>query len=129
MDDIITRVREMLVPVFGCRSADEIQPHHSLVHDLGAESLDFVEIVHLVQKRFGVALEMREIMQVGDSAKMEDLFREGRLTVQGEEILKRRFPGDSRFQAGMTKVDMFALLTVADLARIIQERSQGAPQG
>lgn len=118
-----TKVREMLLPVFGLSRIEDIQLQHSLVNDLGAESLDFVEIVHLVEKKFGVVIELREIMQLSGDQRMEDLFKDGKLTVSGEAALKERFPfGAGKVRVGMTKIDLFSLLTVGDFARIIDAR-------
>jgi acyl carrier protein len=35
------------------RSPDEVQPHSRLISDLGADSLDFVDIQFQMEKRFG----------------------------------------------------------------------------
>jgi acyl carrier protein len=124
--DVETKVRTMLLPVFGIESVDEILPSHSLVRDLGAESLDFVEIVFLVEKEFGVKLETKEIVSGGALDSAGNLFNESRLTDEGESIIRMRFPENpERFTAGMSKMDIFQTITVGDLVCIIKSKIGG----
>ena len=121
MDDIEKKLAAMLVPVLGANSADEIRPELSLVDDLGAESLDFVEITYLVKKEFKVELKVGAIVSGAASANPEELFIDGALTEAGAETISQKLPsGTKRFTAGMTKADIFSALTVADLATIIR---------
>ena len=39
------KLREILLPVLGLDEIEEVQPEHSLVKDLEADSIDFVEII------------------------------------------------------------------------------------
>jgi acyl carrier protein len=121
MDDIENKLAAMLVPVLGANSSDEIRPELSLVDDLGAESLDFVEITYLVKKEFKVELKVGAIVSGAASANPEELFIDGALTEAGAETISQKLPsGAKRFTAGMTKADIFSALTVADLATIIR---------
>lgn len=120
MNDIETKLAVMLVPVLGANSADEIKPELSLVDDLGAESLDFVEITYLVKKEFGVELKVSAIVSGAASANPEELFHDGALTDAGAAVINTKLPGRAKpFAAGMTKADIFSSLTVGDLAAII----------
>jgi acyl carrier protein len=117
------KVREMLLSVFGKESIEEVPPEATLINDLGADSLDFVEILYLVEKDFNVILTVGEIMTGGSSVNTYDLFSEGKLTDEGLTALTRDFPLNAgRFKTGMTKLELFSLLTVRDLAEIIAEK-------
>lgn len=121
--DIELKLREILLPVFGFDSIDQIQPQHSLVMDLKAESIDFVEIIYLVEQNFGVVLDAREIINGAASFKTKEIFKDGKLTAEGTELLKSKITeGASRIRVGMTKVDIFMLLTVHDLAEAIKNK-------
>ena len=121
MESVEVRVRKMLMPVFGIDTVDEISPAQSLVQDLGAESLDFVEIVFLIENEFGIKLETKELLSGG--AKDADLFDEGKLTDAGARIIHERLPDNpERFSSGMTKMDIFSVITVGDLVHIISQR-------
>ena len=121
--DIELRLRESLLPVFGLDSVDEIPPEASLVRDIGADSLDFVEITYLVERDFGVVLKTSELLAVGAGDAAENHFSEGRLTAEGAAALNAQLPGDGgRFTAGMTKIALFESITARDLANIIVRR-------
>ncbi len=121
MDSVDNRVRRMLMPVFGIDSIEEITPDKSLVQDLGAESLDFVEIVFLIENEFGIKIETKEIVSGGSSE--ENLFNEGKLTETGVQILRERLPHNpDRFMPNMTKMQIFMAITVGDLIHIISQR-------
>lgn len=120
MNDIEKKLAVMLVPVLGANSADEIKPELSLVDDLGAESLDFVEITYLVKKEFGVELKISAIISGAAGVNPEELFLDGALTEAGAGTINKKMPGRAKpFAAGMTKADIFSALTVGDLAVII----------
>lgn len=118
------RLRESLLPVFGFTSIDQIPEDASLVKDLGADSLDFVEVVYLIERDFSVVLKTNELFFSGASVPADTLFIEGKLSEEGAALLKRQLPGnDGRFRAGITKVDLFQSITVRDLASIIRQRT------
>jgi len=122
-NELVDRLRALLVPVLGRSGVGEILPEHSLVRDLGADSMDFVEIIFLVERNFGVVLKTGEIITGGTGMKPEDLFVDGKLTGPGAELLRTRLAGKAgEIKEGLTRVDLFAMLTVGDLAGIITER-------
>jgi hypothetical protein len=56
----------------------------------------------------------------GSDLSMDQLFVDGTLSDEGTARLKESFPAkQANFRAGMNKVEMFSLLTVADLHSII----------
>ena len=121
--NIEAQLRRSLLPVFVLHSTDQIPEDAALVKDLGADSLDFVEIVYLIERDFGVVLKTNELMVAGSAVDPNTLFVEGRLSEEGASILGRQFPeSNGRFKAGMTKVDFFQSITVRDLANIIRTR-------
>jgi acyl carrier protein len=121
--DTETRVRQMLLPVFNLSSIDNIKPESSLVKDLGAESLDFVQIIYLVEREFGVVLQPDQIMSGAASENPELMFVDGKLTADAAALLNERFPGHAEpFAEGMTKMTIYQAITVRDLAMAIEAR-------
>ena len=121
--EITDRLRTSLLPVFGLDSISEIKPEDSLVKNLGADSLDFVEIVFIIEKEFKVVLETKEIVAGGAEKKADEIFDGGSLTDSGAEVIRKSFsfePG--RFTAGMSKIEIFQMITVRDLASIIKNK-------
>ncbi|MCP5103816.1 MAG: hypothetical protein GY950_10580 [bacterium] len=114
-----TKLRELLLPVLGLDSIDEVPPDVSLVEDLDADSIDFVEILYVVEQNFGVVLKTDEIVVAGIDSKI--IFQDGRLTKKGAELIGTNLPAASgRYKEGMTKIELFSALTVNDLAHIIK---------
>ena len=125
--DIEKKLREILIPVFALNSIEEIQPEHSLVNDLGADSLDFVEIIYLIESNFGVVLKVNEIVSGTIKINPDDLFTDGLLTEEGASLIQKSLPEiRGRFRAGLTKKDIFSLLTVRDMVNLIKiKKSDG----
>jgi acyl carrier protein len=123
------QLRQLLLPVFGLTTVDEVPPDASLVNDLGAVSLDFVQIVYLVEKEFGVILKTNAILTGSVSGNPDDLFKDGKLTAEGAALLNQRLPGRlCAFTAGLGKADLFGTVTVRDLARVIDGKlAEGPP--
>lgn len=108
----------MLVPVLGIESTNDIFPQHSLVRDLGADSIDFVELVYLIEQEFGVVLKMNELMGAGQDTA--GLFQEDKLTSAGAALIHQNLPESShRYRVGMTPVELFSELTVTDVSNMI----------
>ena len=121
------RLREALLPVFGLDAIDEIQPEHSFVDDIGADSLDFVEIIYIIEQVFGVVLKMNEVFVGGKAIDPDQLFDEGKLTEKSAVLLRNEFPENKEIiNEGMTKAEFLQLLKVQDLANIIQIKLEGA---
>jgi|WetSurMetagenome_2_1015567.scaffolds.fasta_scaffold356774_2 acyl carrier protein len=124
---IETEVRTLLLPVFGLGSIDEIGADQSLVRDLGADSIDFVEIVYIVEKAYKVKIETKEIVSGGSGEALERMFNEGALTLEGVAIIRGRMPyKPERFKPGMTKMEIFQSITVMDLVNLIEAKRGSA---
>jgi acyl carrier protein len=127
MMDIEEKLREILLPVFGLNSTKEIQPESSFVNDLGADSIDFVEIIYLIESNFGVVIKINEIISGTIKINPDDLFTDGLLTEEGASLIHENLPESTdRFRAGLTKKDIFSILTVRDLSNLIKvKKSHG----
>ena len=122
MDNIEKELRTELLQVFGFDSVDEIQPEDSFINDLGADSLDFVEILYVIEKKFGVKLSIKELLNFGHVTE-EQLFDDDKLSQIGVDTLQQAFPDNKdKFYTGMTKLEMFSLLTVRNLSGMIYQR-------
>jgi acyl carrier protein len=119
------RLRQMLTVVFNLDSPDKIRLSDSLIGDLGADSLDFVEIIHLAEQNFGVVIKADEIMRFGLEQPIDNVFVDGRLTEAGAALLAATYAEKKdRLVPGMSKVDLFRLLTVDDLAGLIRRKME-----
>ena len=117
--DIERKQMENLVPILGLDSVDEIHPESALVRDLGAESIDYVEILYMIENEFGVKIKISEITMNEYGA--DGLPADGRLTPELAARLNEDFDTD-QFEAGQTTADIFQLFTVHNLAKVIQKK-------
>ena len=71
MSDIATRVKEIIVAKMGVDES-EVTPEASLKNDLGADSLDAVELIMEFEKEFNIAIpddQAENISTVGEAIK------------------------------------------------------------
>ena len=54
-DNVVAQVNSLIVQSLGV-STDEIKPDASFIDDLGADSLDIVELVMLIEKEFDIEI-------------------------------------------------------------------------
>ena len=117
--DVENKLRELLMPILGIPSVDKILPEHALVNDLGAESIDFVEILYVIETHFGVKIRIQEITMVDYSS--EEMMADGKLTPELADRLNADFQTD-RFEPGQTVRDIYETFTVRDLATVITKK-------
>jgi acyl carrier protein len=89
-DEIFGKVREVLVEALGVDD-DEVTPDASLTADLGAESIDFLDIVFQLEQAFGFKIQQGELFPENvtqDPAYVQD----GLVTSKGLAALKERLP-------------------------------------
>lgn len=123
--EIESRLRELLLPVFGLDSVEDIRPSDSLVRDLGAESLDFVDMMYVVERNFGVVLKTREIILGGATLSEDSIFEDGELTKEGALLLKNRFPDHAHeIKPGASKIALYSMITVYDMASMIHAKME-----
>ncbi|WNJ21056.1 acyl carrier protein [Pontibacter sp. G13] len=71
MSDIANRVKEIIVDKLGVE-ASEVTPEASFANDLGADSLDTVELIMEFEKEFNISIPdeaAEKIVTVGDSTR------------------------------------------------------------
>ncbi|MBK7977478.1 MAG: acyl carrier protein [Deltaproteobacteria bacterium] len=70
-DEIMAKVKEIIVEQLGVNE-DEVVPEASLLEDLGADSLDIVELVMAFEEEFDMEIsdeEAEKIHTVGEAVK------------------------------------------------------------
>lgn len=90
-DEILDKVRTTLVDALGVDD-DEVTPSATLVGDLGAESIDFLDIVFRLEKNFGVKIPRGELFPENLAAADSSFVKDGRVTESGIAELRRRLP-------------------------------------
>ena len=89
-EQIFEKVRETLVDALGV-DEDEVTPEATLTTDLGAESIDFLDIVFRLEKAFDIKIPRGELFP-DNILNNPDFVQDGRLTDKGLSELKERMP-------------------------------------
>lgn len=89
-DDIFAKVKDLLVDALAV-DEDEVTPDARLTVDLGAESIDFLDIVFKLQQTFGINIPQGELFPEG-VAQNTDFVKDGKVTPAGIAALKQRLP-------------------------------------
>ncbi len=88
--DVFEKVKETLVDALGVDD-DEVTPEATLTGDLGAESIDFLDIVFRLEKAFSIKIPRGELFP-DNILNNPDFVQNGRLTDSGLKQLKERMP-------------------------------------
>jgi len=89
-DDIFEKVREVLVSALAV-DEDEVTPEAVLTADLGAESIDFLDIVFKLEQAFGFKIGQGELFP-DNVAQDPEYVQAGKVTPKGITALKERLP-------------------------------------
>ena len=122
-EEIFQKVREALEDALGV-DEDEVTPEATLVGDLGAESIDFLDIVFKLEKAFDIQIP-REELWPEDILTNSTYVDDGKVTAEGLEELKRRMPWAnlSNFEQNPRVQDFGNLLTVQDMCSYVKAKA------
>ncbi|MCP4081116.1 MAG: acyl carrier protein [Planctomycetaceae bacterium] len=121
-DEVFEKVREALVDALGVDD-DEVTPQATMVGDLGAESIDFLDIVFKLEKGFDIQIPRDELFP-DDILTNAEFVQDGKVTPDGLVKLKDRMPfADlSKFEQNPLVQDFGNLLTVQDLCNYVSTK-------
>jgi acyl carrier protein len=90
-DEIFTNVQEVLVDALGV-DEDEVTTEATLMGDLGAESIDFLDIVFRLEKSFGIKIPREELFPAESLMNNSEYVHNGKLTEKGLAELRDKMP-------------------------------------
>jgi len=90
-EEIYGKVARVLVEALNV-DEDDLTPTATLQGDLGAESIDFLDIVFRLEREFGIKIPRGELFPESVFQGDPDFVREGRVTDQGMGELRARMP-------------------------------------
>ena len=90
-DEIIQQVQEVLIDALGVDD-DEVTAKATLMGDLGAESIDFLDIVFRLEKAFGIKIPREELFPAENLMNNSDFVQNGKLTEKGLAELREKMP-------------------------------------
>jgi acyl carrier protein len=114
------RIREIVANALDV-PVDRVRQHSSLINDLNAESIDFIDIVFRLESEFAIEIPQEEIwkgsIDVSDDA-----------TIQAGIARLRAAMPEFRWEAlpeRITKADLPALITVQTITDYVRRRVEG----
>ena len=90
-DQIFGEVQEIMVDALGVDD-DEVTAEAILMGDLGAESIDFLDIVFRLEKTFEMKIPREELFPAESLMNNPDFVKDGKLTETGLTELKNKMP-------------------------------------
>ena len=122
-EEVFSKVREALVDALGVDD-DEVTEEATMVGDLGAESIDFLDIVFKLEKSFGISIPRDELFP-DDILTNAEYINDGMVTQEGLAKLTARMPfADlTKFEANPLVQDFGNLLTVKDLCKYVETKT------
>lgn len=128
MDDreIYEKVKEAVVEALGV-DPEEVKPESVLFDDLGAESLDLLDIVFRLEKAFDIKIPRGGIQQdilAAEGVSEQDVIVDGALTELGAQKLRERLKevNPEKIKAGFRIDDIPTLFTVQTFVNIVKQQ-------
>src|SRR5881397_2493638 len=123
---IFPKVAATMADALGCE-VEEVKPQASLIDDLGAESIDFLDIVFRLERAFKVKIPRGKIVEEarGDLS-IAQFEQDGVVTEAGLARLRHflnEVPAD-RFKAPLKSADIPRLFTVATFCALVVRRQR-----
>jgi acyl carrier protein len=126
-DEIYRKVSSMLVDALNVEEVD-VKPGATLQGDLGAESIDFLDIVFRLEREFDIKIPRGELFPESIFQGDPEFVQDGRATPKGLQELHARMPfADlTGFERDPQLARVGDLFTVQLVTRYIQDKLEGS---
>jgi acyl carrier protein len=124
MQSTFEKIQEIIAEALYC-DKEQVTRDANLMADLGAESIDFLDIVFRLEKSFGIKLPKGDIESRARGDLADGEFEvHGTLQEKGLARLKTIMPevDPTRFKIGLKVKDIPTLFSVATFERMVLER-------
>ena len=123
-DEIYKKVQGVLVDALGV-DEEEVTPDAVIKDDLGAESIDFLDIMFRLEKAFGIKIPKGEMMPE-NLANDPNIVQNGVVTPSGITMLKEKMPHSdfTAFEQDPKLDHMSKLFTVNAIVNYVETKLQ-----
>ncbi len=120
-DEIFNQVKDVLVDALGL-DEDDVTEDATLMGDLGAESIDFLDIVFRLEKAFNIKVPREELFPADAVMSNSEYVSGGKVTPKGLAELKSRMPHTdfSEFEKNPDVNKIADLFTVAAIVNFVE---------
>jgi acyl carrier protein len=122
-EEIYSKVSTALVEALNVDASD-ITPSASLQGDLGAESIDFLDVVFRLEREFGIRIPRDELFPESIFEGDPECVQNGRVTAKGLDLLRQAMPFADlgQFEQNPDASHLGDLFTVDLITRYIQDK-------
>lgn len=129
---IYPKVAETIADALGC-DLERVKPEASLINDLGAESIDFLDIIFRLERGFKVKIPRGKIVEEARGGLAESEFESGGVISDAGVARLKTFlsevPAD-RFKTPMKSAEIPKLFTTVTFCKlVIRQQRAGAAGG
>ena len=122
-DEIYQKVQTALVDALGVDD-DEVTPEATLTGDLGAESIDFLDIVFRLEREFSIKIPRNELFPESIFQGDPEFVKDGKVTAKGLSELRTKMPyaNLAEFEKNPTLEGISDLFTVDLIVSYIESK-------
>ena len=121
IDAVFPKVAQIVADALGCE-LDEVKPKASLIGDLDAESIDFLDLVFRLEKGFGVKIPRGKIVEDARGALPEAEFESKGVVTEAGLARLREFLDEvpaERFKTPLKAADVPRLFTTETFCKVV----------
>jgi acyl carrier protein len=126
-EEVLEQVKTVMVDALGVDD-DEVRQEATLMGDLGAESIDFLDIVFRLEKAFGIKIPREELFPAESLMGNPDFINNGKFTEKGLSELRAKMPhtDTSVFAKNPDVSKLGDLFTVGMIVNYVQSKIKTA---
>ncbi len=126
-DEIFKEVQEVLVDALGVDD-EEVTAESTLTGDLGAESIDFLDIVFRLEKAFRIRIPREELFPAESLMNNPEFINNGKFTEKGMTELREKIPHTdiSTFENNPDINKLGDLFTVGAIVKYVETKLNAA---
>jgi acyl carrier protein len=128
--EIFEQLKTLLIEVLAV-APEKIRLESVLVSDLGAESIDLLDLSFLIEERFKVTIEANEIEREAKKRLPGGVYeKDGYLTEEALAEIRRAVPelDPTKLVKGLRRVEVPSLLTVSFFVHLIARKLAAQPE-
>lgn len=126
---VFPKVADTIADALGC-DLDQVKPESSLIGDLGAESIDFLDIVFRLERAFKVKIPRGKLVEDARGDLPEADFEKGGLVTDAGVQRLKTFLSEvpaAKFPSPLKVADIPRLFTVETFCKMVIRQQKAAP--
>lgn len=125
---IFPKVAETVADALGC-DVEQVKPDSSLINDLGAESIDFLDIIFRLERAFKVKIPRGKLVEDARGDLSEAQFEKGGIVSEAGVARLKSFLNEvpeDRFPSPLKTAEIPKLFTISTFCKIVIRQQRAA---